>query len=184
MESHRTLFLFRSLKRCPFRAKLLCSCAHLLHFSVIYLILVLVLSSSTSFPSVSASSSFPSSLYSSGKFVVFSLCCWIRMSDHNSHVLFNSDNLDLTVREARQQQSCPHPSVPLYAQVTLSDEIGIRPGSTANYKCDDGYELFGSSVRTCSSSGKWSGDLPYCGSYLTQTYYSMSLGGNLSLISS
>ena len=62
-------------------------------------------------------------------------------------------------------KSCPHPSVPLYAQVILSDPVNLRTGSTASYRCDDGYELFGSSVRSCSQSGKWSGDLPYCGEY-------------------
>lgn len=61
---------------------------------------------------------------------------------------------------------CPHPPVPLYAQVTLSDEGTIRPGSTAAYKCDDGYELFGPSVRTCGHNGKWSDDVPYCGKFI------------------
>lgn len=56
---------------------------------------------------------------------------------------------------------CPHPAVPLYAQVSLSDEL--QPGSRATYACDDGYELFGSSVRTCDFDGKWTGELPYCG---------------------
>lgn len=64
-----------------------------------------------------------------------------------------------------EAKSCPYPSVPLYARVGLSDPVNLRSGSTAEYKCDDGYELFGSNVRTCSSSGKWSGDLPYCGKF-------------------
>ncbi|RWS28808.1 Lectin C: F5/F8 and sushi domain-containing protein-like protein [Leptotrombidium deliense] len=57
---------------------------------------------------------------------------------------------------------CPHPAVPLYAQVVLSDEVHLQSGSTATYKCDDGYELFGTSVRNCGYDGKWTGDLPYC----------------------
>jgi len=68
--------------------------------------------------------------------------------------------ISLPISDAK---SCPHPSIPLYSQVTLSDEQNIKPGSTATYKCDDGYELFGSSIRLCSNDGKWSGDLPYCG---------------------
>jgi hypothetical protein len=60
-------------------------------------------------------------------------------------------------------KSCPHPAIPLYSQVTLSDEQNLNPGSTATYKCDDGYELFGPSIRICSNEGKWSGELPYCG---------------------
>ena len=71
-------------------------------------------------------------------------------------------------------KSCPHPAVPLYAQVTLSptDSSGLlKFGSTATYQCDDGYELFGPSVRTCHSSGKWTGDLPYCGKYIFYIFY-------------
>ena len=30
------------------------------------------------------------------------------------------------------------------------------------YKCDEGYSLTGSSTRVCQSSGKWSGDEPFC----------------------
>lgn len=59
-------------------------------------------------------------------------------------------------------KTCPRPAVPLYAQVTLSDDYLLRVGSTATYQCDDGYELFGSATRVCTSNGKWSGDLPYC----------------------
>ncbi|XP_019857184.1 PREDICTED: uncharacterized protein LOC100638611 isoform X7 [Amphimedon queenslandica] len=34
--------------------------------------------------------------------------------------------------------------------------------STATYSCEDGYSLIGVSVRTCLSSGNWSGDPPFC----------------------
>ena len=34
--------------------------------------------------------------------------------------------------------------------------------STATYSCEDGYSLVGDAVRTCLSSGKWSGNPPYC----------------------
>ena len=34
--------------------------------------------------------------------------------------------------------------------------------STAMYSCKNGYNLVGVAVRTCLSSGNWSGDAPYC----------------------
>ena len=34
--------------------------------------------------------------------------------------------------------------------------------STATYSCEDGYSLAGVSVRSCLSSGNWSGDPPHC----------------------
>ena len=86
---------------------------------------------------------------------------------------------------------CPHPAVPLYAQVSVSglppapsatsslasasgigisasqqqqqQQHNIRHGSLATYACDEGYELFGTPVRTCAPDGKWTGDIPYCG---------------------
>lgn len=30
------------------------------------------------------------------------------------------------------------------------------------HKCDEGYSLIGSSARVCQSSGKWSGEEPFC----------------------
>ena len=35
-------------------------------------------------------------------------------------------------------------------------------GDTCNFTCDDGYELTGSAMRTCASSGNWSGDNVTC----------------------
>ena len=34
--------------------------------------------------------------------------------------------------------------------------------STATYSCEAGYNLVRVPVRTCLSSGNWSGDTPYC----------------------
>ncbi|KAH9415308.1 C-type lectin (CTL) or carbohydrate-recognition domain (CRD) [Dermatophagoides pteronyssinus] len=59
------------------------------------------------------------------------------------------------------QHYCPYPSVPLYADVQLSSEFIVN-GTKAFYKCNDGYELFGTTIiRTCIDR-KWSGTLPYC----------------------
>ncbi|XP_052280448.1 sushi, von Willebrand factor type A, EGF and pentraxin domain-containing protein 1-like [Dreissena polymorpha] len=35
-------------------------------------------------------------------------------------------------------------------------------GETANYSCNDGYELNGATTRHCNASGMWSGDKPVC----------------------
>lgn len=35
-------------------------------------------------------------------------------------------------------------------------------GDTCNFTCDDGYDLTGSAMRTCGSSGNWSGDDAVC----------------------
>lgn len=58
-------------------------------------------------------------------------------------------------------ESCSYPSVPLYSDAQLSSEFIVN-GTVVTYKCNDGYELFGSSSRTCSN-GQWVGVLPYCG---------------------
>ena len=42
------------------------------------------------------------------------------------------------------------------------DQIGSRPGSTATYTCDRGYELVGQARRTCQNNGEWSGEAPHC----------------------
>lgn len=61
-----------------------------------------------------------------------------------------------------QEKQCGHPAVPVNSRVTLSSEI-LAPGTTATYTCDIGYELFGSSSITCSATGNWVGELPFCG---------------------
>ncbi|KAJ1523769.1 hypothetical protein ONE63_001602 [Megalurothrips usitatus] len=61
--------------------------------------------------------------------------------------------------------ACGHPAVPVNSRVSLSAEA-LRPGTTATYTCDPGYELFGTPTTTCSSSGRWQGELPFCGEYL------------------
>ena len=39
---------------------------------------------------------------------------------------------------------------------------GLAPGSTAIYSCNTGFELVGTSVRTCLPDGDWSGTQPAC----------------------
>ncbi|XP_073975480.1 CUB and Sushi multiple domains furrowed [Rhodnius prolixus] len=59
-------------------------------------------------------------------------------------------------------EKCGHPAVPANAKLALSSE-SLDPGTIATYTCDDGYELFGSPTSTCSASGVWQGELPFCG---------------------
>ena len=39
---------------------------------------------------------------------------------------------------------------------------GLTPGSTAQYMCNNGYIIVGSSIRTCLPSGAWSDTDPAC----------------------
>ena len=39
---------------------------------------------------------------------------------------------------------------------------GLRIGSTATYKCDNGFLLVGTTTRECLSNGHWSGNAPIC----------------------
>ena len=39
---------------------------------------------------------------------------------------------------------------------------GNKPGDTATYVCNSGYELVGQSDRTCQTGGDWSGEAPTC----------------------
>ncbi|XP_048525860.1 uncharacterized protein LOC125505658 [Dendroctonus ponderosae] len=57
---------------------------------------------------------------------------------------------------------CGHPPIPLNAKLTLSSS-SLVPGTTASYRCDEGYETFGNSQISCSSSGQWAGEMPFCG---------------------
>ncbi|XP_063986412.1 sushi, von Willebrand factor type A, EGF and pentraxin domain-containing protein 1 [Diachasmimorpha longicaudata] len=61
-----------------------------------------------------------------------------------------------------QATKCGHPAVPMNSKVSLSDD-SLSPGTIASYTCDAGYELFGQSTLTCTSHGKWQGELPFCG---------------------
>ena len=52
---------------------------------------------------------------------------------------------------------------PTNGQVTTT---GTTFGQNATYSCNTGYNLMGSSTRTCQSTGVWSGDVPTCQSTL------------------
>ena len=61
--------------------------------------------------------------------------------------------------------ACPNLIHPNNGYVSTTGNI---QGSTANYSCDIGYELVGSSRRTCQADGTWSGSAPTC----HRTYHS------------
>ena len=47
--------------------------------------------------------------------------------------------------------------------LSVSYSSNTKPyNSTATYSCEAGYNLVGDAVRTCLSSGNWSGYSPYC----------------------
>ncbi len=67
--------------------------------------------------------------------------------------IFNASDFTTTVSQ------CPTLIPPLNGMVTTSSRA---IGDTATYTCSTGYTLSGSSTRTCSSSGAWSGTAPTC----------------------
>ena len=54
---------------------------------------------------------------------------------------------------------CPPLGNPTNGAVVVG---GLTVGSNAGYICDAGYELSGSGLRICESSGEWSGSEPSC----------------------
>ena len=58
---------------------------------------------------------------------------------------------------------CPNPDVPPHA--TLPNQDVWRVGDTAEYKCQQGFKIDGTSSRTCVSNGydgEWDGPVPEC----------------------
>ena len=55
---------------------------------------------------------------------------------------------------------CGHPGNIEHGRVDVSE--GTKLGDTAYYACDTGYALNGSSSRTCTPNGTWSGSEPTC----------------------
>ena len=45
---------------------------------------------------------------------------------------------------------------------SLGGDGDANPGDTCTFSCDGGYELQGSSVRTCLNSERWSGTSAVC----------------------
>ena len=55
---------------------------------------------------------------------------------------------------------CGSVTDPANGQVDLTS--GTTFGQTATYSCNTGYNLVGSSTRTCQATGVWSGSAPTC----------------------
>lgn len=58
--------------------------------------------------------------------------------------------------------TCGHPYVPLNTIVKLNLP-NLEAGTVATYQCDEGYDTFGDTNITCSPSGQWIGEIPFCG---------------------
>ena len=54
---------------------------------------------------------------------------------------------------------CGGLSSPSNGQVFISEDT---VGGIATYRCNSGYDLFGSETRICQNDGSWSGDAPVC----------------------
>ena len=62
---------------------------------------------------------------------------------------------------AAEMDNCGYPGEPANGKTSVSsDEFNI--GDVINMQCDPGYQLQGSSDRTCEANGDWSGDPPEC----------------------
>ena len=73
---------------------------------------------------------------------------------------FHSDNLLLSLMNSLPSAIfCPDLDHPQYGSVKI---IAKNVGGKAEYKCNDGYKLYGASFRKCLYSGVWSGRLPTC----------------------
>ena len=57
------------------------------------------------------------------------------------------------------KKGCEYLESPEYGYVKTT---GSHAGSLALYKCQEGYELYGSRKRRCLSNGYWSGVKPTC----------------------
>jgi len=59
---------------------------------------------------------------------------------------------------------CPPLTVPDNGKIdcSLGKDGDANPEDTCTFSCDGGYELQGSSVRTCQNSGSWSGTSAVC----------------------
>ena len=62
---------------------------------------------------------------------------------------------------------CGTMTIPANGQVSHTG--GTTFGQTATYSCNTGYNLVGSSTRTCQSTGVWSGSTPTCQGVLLYT---------------
>ena len=60
--------------------------------------------------------------------------------------------------------TCPPLTAPDNGDIdcSLGDDGEANPGDTCTFTCDDGYELGGSTSRTCGDDGSWSGTDTTC----------------------
>ena len=60
--------------------------------------------------------------------------------------------------------TCPPLTAPDNGDIdcSLGDNGEANPGDTCTFTCDDGYELGGSTSRTCGDDGRWSGTDTTC----------------------
>lgn len=71
--------------------------------------------------------------------------------------------------------SCDRPGVPPNARLRLVSGIEYVYGSEVEVTCNPGYQLSGSSNRSCQANGQWSGRVPSCQSKLGCTIISWDL---------
>ena len=67
--------------------------------------------------------------------------------------------IDETIYIYFAEINCPNLMDPTNGVVSFS---ATTPGSSATYTCNTGYQLEGTSPRTCQDNGTWSGSDPTC----------------------
>lgn len=71
--------------------------------------------------------------------------------------------VDVTHASTTAKRNCGSPPVPRNARLASPNIIAnVTSGTTVQYQCDLGYELFGSDKLSCSDDGHWQGELPFC----------------------
>ncbi|KAL9960422.1 hypothetical protein ACROYT_G033877 [Oculina patagonica] len=89
-------------------------------------------------------------------------CSHICLPNPNGHQCLCPEGVQLKPGDAFTCQGvtrCPQLSAPVHGSL---DPCPNLPGQTCQFTCDKGYNLIGSSTRTCNSGGTWTGTQPQC----------------------
>ena len=83
---------------------------------------------------------------------------------YNVHVCDSLKRFNSKVLYVLIVPTCPPLTAPDNGDIdcSLGGDTDANPGDTCTFTCDDGYELGGSTSRTCGDDGSWSGTDTTC----------------------